>query len=240
MAGVKQFIGRIKCDITRPLFVKQMIWVLAFCVVATLIILTNIEYLRTHYSKAVRPNDFFLEMIPKTNALAPLSDIVGRAGALIIIYVMWEERFRRVPKLIFLLGAMYILRSFAIILTPLGQIQPPAKFYSEANILAQSFYYGMFFSGHTASAFIQVFFIKGHRLRPYAIAIAIIMVFGLLASHAHYSIDIFGGFFVAYFFVNFDFMCFVPKSLREVHWMPWYTGEAETEDRAQGPEPVPA
>lgn len=226
MEQAKKLFTRTIHDMTEPLLLKQMAWALVFVGVSVAIILANMSYLRWRYpDPPVLEYDFFLNLFPQTRAFISLSDLIGRAGALIIIYIMWEERFRRVPKLIFLLAAMYVLRSFAIILTPLGQIHPPDETYSESNFLAQNFYFGMFFSGHTASAFLQVFFIKGHWLRPYAMAIAIFEVIALLASHSHYSIDIFGGFFVAYFFVQFDFMCLVPKSLRKVSWMPWYAGE---------------
>jgi hypothetical protein len=225
MTQAKEVINRTIYDLTRPLFIKQMIWVTLFWMIAVVVILTNMDYLKTHYPDAARPDDYFLELIPETEEFIPLSDVIGRMGALIIIYVMWEERFRRAPKLLFLLALMYVLRSYTIILTPLKQIQPPAETYAESNFMMQNFYHGMFFSGHTASAFIQVFYIKGHWLRPLAIVIAVFEVIALIASHSHYSIDIVGGFFVAYFFVHFDFMYFVPKPLRAVTWMPWYTGE---------------
>jgi hypothetical protein len=231
MAEVKQFVRRTVGDLTHPIFVKQMIWVILFAILSVVVILTNMDFLQTAYPVAARPDDFLLDRIPETEAFIQLSDIIGRAGALIIIYIMWEEHFKRAPKLIFLLALMYVMRSFAIILTPLAQIHPPAETYSEGNVFMQSFYHGMFFSGHAASAFLQVFFIKGHWLRPLAIAIAIFESFALIASHSHYSIDIFGGFFVAFFFVEFDFMYFVPMSIRNITWMPWYTGESDQETK---------
>lgn len=225
---LRRFIMRTIDDLTDTVFIKQMVAVLVFSAGAIAIILANMDFLETHYPDPVRPDDFFLDRIPETNIFIPITDVVGRIGAVMMISIMWQEHFRRVPKLLFLLAAMYILRSFAIILNPLAQIHPPEETYAASNILAQNFYHGMFFSGHTASAFMQVFFIQGHRLQPIAALIACIQVFTLLASHQHYSIDIFGGFFVAYFFIRFDFMTLVPSRLRRHPWMPWYVS---TEDK---------
>ena len=232
----RQTIYRAIYDLTRPLFIKQMAWAFIFGAFAVFTIKANMNYLNTRYpsSESARPNDYFFDLIEEFNltkeleVFIPLSDFIGRLQAVLIILIMWREHFRRVPKLIFLLAAMYMLRGFAIVLTPLQQIHPPTETYDVSNFMAQNFYYGMFFSGHTASAFILVYFVKGNPLRPLITAMAIFQVIALTASRSHYSIDIFGGFFVAYFFTHFDFMCLVPKSLRNIAWMPWYTG-AEVE-----------
>jgi hypothetical protein len=71
----------------------------------------------------------------------------------------------------------------------------------------------------------QAFYAKKHRLRPVLFLLASLQAFSLLASHSHYSIDILGGFFVAYFFTHFDFMRVIPGRLQNVRWMPWYVGD---------------
>lgn len=218
----KGIVQRTISDLTRPQFIKQMIWVSAFWLVALVIILGNIHLLRTNFTNPVRPDDLILSLIPETPQFLILGEIIGTLGTIIVMFVMWQWRFEKLPLLLFLLAAMYILRSFVILMTPLAQIQPPSENFTEAHWIAQNFYHGMFFSGHTASAFIQAFFIKGHSLRDVALALACIQVMVILFSHSHYTIDVVGGFFVAYFFTHYDFMRLVPASLRHVWWMPWY------------------
>lgn len=225
MNAIERFIRRIVQDLTDPVFLKQMVWAGVMWVIMVVTVLANIRFLKDRYPKPVRPPDLLHDLFPRNDALIDVGDWCGVIGTICMVYIMWQKHFKPVPKLLFLLAAMYTLRGFTITLTPLAQIQIPAKNYADNNLIVHSFYYGMFFSGHTASAFIQVFMIKGHPLRPLVTLIACIQVFTLIASHSHYTIDIFGGFFVAYFFTHYDFMTLVPKPLYNVKWMPWYTGE---------------
>lgn len=218
----KGLIQRTKNDLTRPQFIKQMLWVSLFWLISLGIILHNINLLRTTFTDAVRPHDLILDFVPEMPQFLILGEIVGTAGTLIIITVMWQWRFEKLPMLLFLLGAMYLFRSFVILLTPLAQIQPPSENFTEAHWIAQNFYHGMFFSGHAASAFIQAFYIKGHSLRDAALGLACVQVVVILFSHSHYTIDVVGGIFVAYFFTHFDFMRLVPAFMHDVRWMPWY------------------
>lgn len=226
MSKLNYLYRRTLYDLTRPVFIKQMLWAALMWVIMTVTLLNNISFLKKAYPKPIRPPDLLHDLIPRNTTLIDLGDVCGIIGSICMIYIMWQWRFQPVPKLLFLLAAMYTLRAFAILLTPLAQIQIPAKNYPESNFIAQNFYYGMFFSGHTASAFIQVFLVKGHPLRPLVAVVATFQVFTLIASHSHYTIDVFGGFFVAYFFTHFDFMCLVPKPLLNVKWMPWYSDES--------------
>lgn len=222
---VNAVIRRTLGDLTHPIFIKQMVWVALFWALTVITILLNIEFLNTQYPNAAKPNDLILDLIPETEAFITVGEVLSALQIVLVVYVMWTWRFKPAPKLLFLMGLMFMIRGFAINLTPLGQIQPPSENYPDGHFIARTFYYGMFFSGHTASAFIQAFFIKGHRLRPLVFVLASVQAFALLASHSHYSIDVFGGFFVAYFVTHYDFMRLVPNRLLHVKWMPWYTGE---------------
>lgn len=213
-------------EVTSFVYIKQMIWVGILWAVMILTLLANIDFLNTHYGDAPRPDDLILDRLEETTDHVEFGELVGTIGSALMIFAMWQERFRRVPKLLMLIALMYMLRGFVIPLTPLGQIQPPAETYPESDFIAQNFYFGMFFSGHTAAAWIQVFFIKGHPLRPLAYVGGIIQMYTLIASHQHYTVDLFGGLIVAYFFTHFDFMRLVPRPLLRVKWMPWYTGDS--------------
>lgn len=215
-------------DLTRPPMLKQWVWVLGFTLLVVLNLLVNINWLKNEYPNPVQPPDLFLDLIPETEAFITLGEILSAIEVIVVVGILYTMRFKGAPKLIFLVMTMFWIRGYAILLTPLAQIQPPSENYSEAHFIAQNFYYGMFFSGHTASAFIQAFYFKGHRLRPLIFFLASVQAFSLVASHSHYSIDIFGGLFVAYLVTHFDFMRLVPPFLHNVRWMPWYVESPDT------------
>jgi len=212
-------------DLSRPLFIKQMGWALLFWAFLMINLVINIQFLRTNYPNPPQPPDLILDIIPETKAFIGLAEILASAETIVIVFILWQRRFKDAPKLVFLVGMMFWIRGYVILLTPLAQIQPPSLNYPESHFIAQTFYHGMFYSGHTASAFIQAFYMKGSRLRPVVFILATTQAFSLLASHSHYSIDVVGGLFVAYFITHFDFMRLVPKPLLGVKWMPWYSVE---------------
>ena len=61
-----------------------------------------------------------------------------------------------------------------------------------------SFQNDMFFSGHTAIPLLGFFLFKHSPLRYVFLAGSLIMAFTVLAMHLHYSIDVFGAFFITY------------------------------------------
>jgi hypothetical protein len=110
----------------------------------------------------------------------------------------------------------------------------------------------MYFSGHSANAMTQVLFFRNERWRGVRISwfilpLAIGQMLSLLISHQHYSIDIVGALFVAYFVTTFDFTQIIPPALRSNRFMPWYSGESTIAEpdsvRGNGyraGEPIPA
>jgi hypothetical protein len=210
--------------VTSRHFIKQILWVAAFWMMVIAVILVNISFLRATYPDAVRPDDLLLDIMPEIEAFVVFGDVMtGSLFALTVFYFgVWQGGIQEIPRLLFLLGVMYLLRSFVINLTPLAQIQRPEDNFPESHIIAQTFYHGMFYSGHTASSFIQAFFFKGYRHQWLLFVLASGAAFALIASHSHYTIDVVGGFFVAYFITNVDWMKIVPGRLRRVRWMPWY------------------
>lgn len=209
-------------DFTQPTFLKQMAWTITFWLLVMVNIAVNISFLRSHFPDPPRPPDLLLDAIPETAAFVTVGEILSMVLLALVLWVLRERHFVDGPELLFRVGMMFWIRGYVILLTPLAQIQPPADHYAADHLIAQTFYHGMFFSGHTASAFIQAMHFRGHRLQPLMLLLAAGIALSLIASHSHYTIDVVGGWFVAYFVVNFDWMKLIPPRLYGVRWMPWY------------------
>jgi ABC-type xylose transport system permease subunit len=200
---------------------KKLGWSVLFAVLVAVLYFSSVHFLDTRYPHPVRPNDLVLDIVPETKSFIVVGELVGAAQGFLTAYGLFRNRLRDLPSFIFQLSFMFMLRSFAIVLTPLAQIQLPEKNFSSEHVIAQSMYKGMFFSGHTGSAFTQFFFEKNSILRRIHFAMAFLQAFSLLASHSHYSIDVFAAFFVAYFVTHFDFRRLVPVPMRKLNWAPW-------------------
>jgi membrane-associated phospholipid phosphatase len=234
--AIKTHAQGIYEELRQPVFVKRMLWNIGFAIIMVVSIYLNIQFLRTNYPAPPQPPDLLLDLIPRNDLFILIGELFSslQVGVVLLLFVSARHRFRQLPRLMFLLILMYMIRGFVIVLTPLGQIRPPVEAYAADHFIAQNFYHGMFFSGHTASALIQVMFFHQFTVRWFRrrlhlsyliLPLALVQIVSLLISHQHYTIDIVGGFLIAYFVTQFDFMKIVPPGLRTVKWLPWYTGD---------------
>jgi len=89
-----------------------------------------------------------------------------------------------------------VVRDFFIALTHLG---PPENLLVTPDELSYySFNADMFFSGHVGAPFFYALLTSNKRIKWIAILYSISMVFIVLMSHGHYSIDIFASFLIAH------------------------------------------
>jgi hypothetical protein len=234
VGSFNQSLQKILDVLRDPVFVKQMVWVALFGVLMVVLILVNIDFLHTNYPAPPRPPDRLLDAIPPNYDFLDIGEAFSKLqiGLMGLFFVSSADRLRRLPRLFFFLATMYILRSFAFTLTPLAQMTPPSEFFEPSNYIAQKFYHGMYFSGHTASALIQAFFFwndrfKRIRITWFVLPLALVQMSAMIIGHQHYSIDLFGAIFVAYFVLTFDFARLIPRQLAEVTWMPWYVPQNE-------------
>jgi len=219
-------------EIKNPVFLRQMGWTLVFWVFMMTILFINIHFMNEHFPDPPQPPDLILDAVGPSDTFIALGEIFSfiQISIMFLFFLSSRERFRRLPHLLALVAFVYLLRAYVILLTPLGQIRPPSENYSDAHLLAKYFYYGMFYSGHSANAMTQVLFFRndywrGRRISWYVLPFAIGQMASLLISHQHYSIDVFGAIFVAYFAVTFDFRQIIPPMLKHNRFMPWYVPE---------------
>jgi len=89
-----------------------------------------------------------------------------------------------------------VVRSFFIALTHLGP--PENLLITPEELTYYSFNADMFFSGHVGAPFFYALLTSVKSVKWIAIIYSIAMVFIVLMSHGHYSIDIFASFLIAH------------------------------------------
>lgn len=153
-----------------------------------------------------RPDDLILQLIPASRLAQYVTEVVV-IGSLVLLAVYAFTRARDdLADMIAIFGVMYLIRSVLMVLTPLANAYTGAGSFG-AIPLDQV---GMFPSGHAAAAFFVFVLIDGERapgMRRVALVLMLVQWAAILASHAHYSIDVVGGILLGYFV-----------------WREWYRG----------------
>jgi len=117
--------------------------------------------------------------------------------AIVAVYLFHRNEHGRLPYILLLCGIFFIVRGIFIVLTPFGN---PPHFQGSDPLFNgfSKFELGVYPSGHVGNTFLLMLIVKD-KIYKYIIALfVLIIVFALLLSHGHYSIDIFSGFFFAY------------------------------------------
>jgi hypothetical protein len=111
--------------------------------------------------------------------------------------VMYRLIFPKEFSFILVSMSLFVMvRCFFIALTHLG---PPETLLVTPNELSYySFNADLFFSGHVGTPFFYALLTSVKSVKWIAIVYSITMVFIVLMSHGHYSIDIFASFFIAH------------------------------------------
>jgi membrane-associated phospholipid phosphatase len=155
-------------------------------------------FLKAEYPELIRSADVILDNVPEMPIFVPISEVALAILTFSIFYKFFQKNFDNFPSYITKLGTVHTLRALSIVLTPLAQIQDPTVNGSNP-ILAEHFYQGMFYSGHTAIAFLIFFEEKdSKKLKFIKFLLASTVAISVILSHSHYSIDVFGGIVVAY------------------------------------------
>jgi hypothetical protein len=111
----------------------------------------------------------------------------------IIYRLIFPKEF---PFILVSLSLFVLIRCFFIALTHIGP--PETLLVVPEELSYYSFNADMFFSGHVGAPFFYALLTSVKSVKWIAIIYSIIMVFIVLMSHGHYSIDIFASFFIAH------------------------------------------
>lgn len=120
-----------------------------------------------------------------------------------LVLIYWLSIFfyhlARPKEMAFVLCSISLLifvRCFFISLTHIGP--PETKLVIPEELSYYSFNADLFFSGHVGAPFFFALITGNKFLRWLSIFYSILMIFIVLLSHGHYSIDIFGALFIAH------------------------------------------
>jgi membrane-associated phospholipid phosphatase len=189
---------------------KRNIFILIFSI-AFLILGIRVFDIFGKYAEAIKQPglfDYFHNILPLVNLNWLVTGGFFLILVLLALYVIIFEP-RRSAFVLFLGGGWLILRSLLFSMTILGapsiRIDDTPMFRFDGLYTSQD----LFPSGHIAMAFIAflLFNDNGSRFskvfRWTMLALSIIMGVGVLLMHVHYSVDVFGGYFVVFGFYYF-------------------------------------
>lgn len=121
---------------------------------------------------------------------------LGLVGLMVLYPVFFQVG--AVHRMLGQFSFLMIIRSAFISLT---HLKTPFDAMSHGFPGALSFFEfqnDLFFSGHTAVPFLAFLVFKGHKIRWFFLAGSLLMATTVLAMHEHYSIDVFGAYFITY------------------------------------------
>jgi len=182
----------IKTDLKRLVRDKRFyigLFVLAFGGVLTAI---TSNYVVNNFSPPVLQdlilaNIYFLKV-------AWVYDILATLSIFALLLYLLNGKLKQMPYFLVLIGILYTLRALFIVFTPLGNpgIDNNALFIGPINLA------GLYFSGHTAFAFLSFLLVKTKAFKITFLTILFGIIFFLLLARGHYTIDILSGLIFAY------------------------------------------
>jgi hypothetical protein len=125
----------------------------------------------------------------------------GAFLAWLIIVSLWRER-RRAAYIAWSYALLIALRSFFIILTPM-HLPPEAVSVDQGFLFEKfgkflTFRHDLFFSAHTAMPYLAFLILRGPKIRASFMAFSVVLACAVLLGRLHYSIDVFGAYFITY------------------------------------------
>lgn len=145
--------------------------------------------------------DLLLSRLPRVDT-GPVF-VYGFAAFLawIIVVGLWTER-RRAAYILWSYALLTATRAFFIVLTPMHR--PSGGFSVDGDALfralghTMTFEHDLFFSSHTAMPFLAFLLVRGKWIRLSFLLLSILLAAAVLLGRFHYSIDVFGAYFITF------------------------------------------
>ena len=153
--------------------------------------------------QVVSVGDIILDNIPTIN----LSFLYTWGVWMILIPIAFYTVFIRpelAPWALKTYGLFALVRAGFILLTHLGPpegliyVNDPTLLDGEDLFARYFFLNDLFFSGHVGNAFLGALIFKDFKFRWFCLVGSVVMAFTVLLMHIHYSIDVFGAYFITY------------------------------------------
>lgn len=119
----------------------------------------------------------------------------------LVAVTLWRER-RRAAYIAWSYALLIMVRSFFIVLTPMRL--PPEAIRVDGGMLFDhvgrylTFEHDLFFSSHTALPYLAFLILRGPWIRFSFLFLSVLLALAVLLGRLHYSIDVFGAYFITY------------------------------------------
>lgn len=147
--------------------------------------------------------DLILDILPTYNLNFLFTWGTTFIIATIILYA-FIVRPELVPWALKTYGIFAFVRAGFILLTHIG---PPAGMYylsndslaAQGHVFDKIFYLNdLFFSGHVGAVFLGALIFKDYKFKWFCLVSSVVVSVTVLVMHVHYSIDVFGAYFITY------------------------------------------
>ena len=154
-----------------------------------------------YFPNRVIIDDLLFRLTPYVSWTQYWTDIANLFSCILLLIYLFYGRSRQFAYILTTFAVMYLMRGFLILLNPLGGPLGNGVHYG----LTQIHQYGQFPSGHTGIVILCYLLVDGKEapiIKKVLLVSVIVEIVSLILSRGHYSIDIVGGFFIAYLAVN--------------------------------------
>jgi membrane-associated phospholipid phosphatase len=142
-------------------------------------------------------NDILLSNLPVFNVDFIVNDVAIMFMLFIIGLLILEPK--RVPFVLKSVAIFIAIRSAFVILTHLGPFPERSVIYPDDYLRSLNIGGDYFFSGHTGLPFLMALVFWDEKwIRNVCIAGSLVFGAAVILGHLHYSIDVFGAFFITY------------------------------------------